>query len=83
MKRAELMDLQEQPLEHLRSVLLEKQDYLLRQIRMRVAAGEGVNAHEARETRRDIARIKTLIREHELGIREKRTAARKAKESET
>ena len=78
MKRSELKDLQEQPLEHIESVLEERQEHLLRQIRMRVAAGEGVNAHEAREVRRDIARLKTLIRERELGIYEKRAASRKA-----
>ena len=80
MNRAELKELQQQSAEHLESVLTEKQDYLLRQIRMRVAAGEGVNPHEAREIRREIAQIKTLIREHQLGIQQKRTEARKLRD---
>jgi ribosomal protein L29 len=85
-KRSELKELHEQPLEHLESLLREKQDFLLRQIRMRIAAGEGVNPHEARETRRDIARIETLIREKQTGIAQRRAqarAARKAKQEGT
>ena len=68
MKQAELRELHEQSVEHLEGELENLQSHLLRQIRMRIAAGEGVNAHEAVTTRRDIARIRTLIREQELGI---------------
>lgn len=75
MKRAEVRELHEQGMEHLQGELHAKQEHLLRQIHMRIAAGEGVNPHEARETRRDIARIKTLIREKELGIDKKRQSS--------
>ena len=68
MKRAELHELHQQSLEHLQGLLEEKQEHLLKKVRMRAAAGQGVNPHEAREVRRDIARIKTLIREKKLGI---------------
>ena len=80
MKRSELKELHEQPLEHLEGLLQEKKNFLLREIRMRVAAGEGVNPHEAREARRDIARIETLIRERRLGIDRKRARAAPAGE---
>ena len=52
----------EQLLEDLRKV----QDRLLRDVRIRVASGEGVNSHEARDCRREIARIKTIVREREI-----------------
>ena len=57
MKAAELRELHEQSVEHLEGELENLQSHLLRQIHMRIAAGEGVNAHEAVTTRRDIARI--------------------------
>ena len=81
MKRAELQELHQQSLEHLQGVLVEKQEYLLKQVRMRAAAGQGVNPHEARDVRRDIARIKTLIREKKLGIDRTPVARPSASES--
>ena len=49
-----MKDLQEQPLEHIQSVLEERQIHLLRQVRMRVAAGEGVNAGVAGERKGEL-----------------------------
>ena len=49
----------------LREVLVETQEKLFKH-RLRVASGEGVNPHEAREMRRDIARIRTLVHAVEL-----------------
>lgn len=63
MKASEYRDMTTEQLgEELRSV----QERLLRDVRIRVASGEGINAHEARDCRRDIARIKTIIREREI-----------------
>ena len=63
MKARELREMaNDQLLEELRKV----QERLLRDVRIRVASGEGVNAHEARACRRDIARIRTILREREL-----------------
>ncbi|HHN47096.1 MAG TPA: 50S ribosomal protein L29 [Planctomycetes bacterium] len=48
--------------EHLKVLLEEKRKSLLTW-RMRSAAGEGLSPHEARQTRRDIARILTVLKE--------------------
>jgi large subunit ribosomal protein L29 len=53
--------LREESTARLREMLVETQEQLFRH-KMRIASGEGVNPHEARTLRRDIARIRTLLR---------------------
>jgi len=57
--------LREESTGRLRELLAETQDRLFRH-KLRIASGEGVNPHEARSMRRDIARLKTLLRAVEL-----------------
>jgi large subunit ribosomal protein L29 len=80
-RRAELLELHGQSIEALQGLLQDKQNYLLMNVKMRAAGGEAVNPHEAREVRRDIARIKTLIREKEKGI-DRSALARQAEAGE-
>ncbi len=56
-----IKQLREESTDRVREILAETQDKLFRQ-KMRIATGEGVNPHEAREMRLDIARMKTLLR---------------------
>ena len=69
MKRAELAELHQQTAENLQGILEQKKEELLLNVRMRAAAGQGVSPHEARTLKRDIATVKTLIREKEMGIK--------------
>ena len=48
--------------DHLKVLLAEKRKALL-EWHMKSAAGEGLNPHEASATRRDIARIMTILAE--------------------
>jgi len=53
--------LREESTERLGEMLLETQEKLFKH-KLRIASGEGVNPHEAGQMRRDVARIKTLLR---------------------
>ncbi len=57
--------LREESTARLREMLVETQEKLFKH-KMSVATGEGVDPHEAGEMRRDVARIKTLLRAVEL-----------------
>ena len=57
--------LREESTARLREIFGETQEQLFKH-RLRIASGEGVNPHESREARRDIARLKTLLRAVEL-----------------
>ena len=57
--------LREESTARLREMLVETQEKLFKH-KMRIATGEGVNQHEARQMRRDVARIRTLLRSVEL-----------------
>ncbi len=48
-------------------ILLETQEKLFKH-KLRIASGEGVNPHEAGVMRRDVARIKTLLRAVEIVV---------------
>ncbi len=61
----EVKQLREESTARLREMLVETQEKLFKH-KMRVATGEGVNPHEAGEMRRDVARIRTLLRAVEL-----------------
>ncbi len=65
-------DLRELTDEELRELLQEKSDSLFR-FRIQQVTGSVENVRAARNTRRDIARIKTILREREI------TAAKEAK----
>jgi ribosomal protein L29 len=52
--------LREESTGRLREILAETKESLFK-YRLRIASGEGANPHEAREMRRDIARIETLL----------------------
>ena len=60
-----IRQLREESTDRLREILAETQEKLFKH-KMRIATGEGVNPHEAREMRLDIARMKTLLRAIEL-----------------
>lgn len=57
--------MREESVGRLRELLSEAQDRLFKH-KIRIASGENVNPHEAREMRREIARLKTLLRAIEL-----------------
>ena len=59
MKPAEL---RAESVDHLKVLLEEKRKSVL-EWRMRSAAGEGLNPHEAKANRREIARIITILKE--------------------
>jgi len=52
--------LREESTSRLREILAETKEGLFK-YRLRIASGEAANPHEAREMRRDIARIETLL----------------------
>ncbi|PLV55643.1 50S ribosomal protein L29 [Thermotoga sp. SG1] len=54
--------------EELRSLLEEKKRQLM-ELRFQLAMGQLKNTSLIKLTKRDIARIKTILRERELGIR--------------
>lgn len=53
--------LREESTARLGEMLVETQEKLFKH-KLRIASGEGVNSHEARQMRRDVARIRTLLR---------------------
>ncbi|MBN1808608.1 MAG: 50S ribosomal protein L29 [Planctomycetes bacterium] len=55
-------ELRAESTDHLAVMLADKRKALL-EWRMKSAAGEGLNPHEANATRRDIARILTILAE--------------------
>jgi ribosomal protein L29 len=62
-----IKQLREESTDRIREILAETQDALFKH-KMRIATGEGVNPHEARTMRLDIARMKTLLRAIEYVI---------------
>ena len=66
-KRARAM--REKTTEELQDELARERERVLKGIRMPLAGGQRVNTHELRECRRRIARLETILRERELGIR--------------
>ncbi len=62
-----IKQLREESTDRVREILAETQDALFKH-KMRIATGEGINPHEAREMRLDIARVKTLLRAIDLVI---------------
>ena len=71
MKASEMRDM---TLDELRSQIKEAQERLMN-LRMSVAVGRLDNPSSIRHLKRDIARLKTVLREHELNIRKLREAA--------
>lgn len=57
--------LREESTDRIRELLAEMKEKYFKH-KMRIATGEGVNPHEAREMRLDMARAKTLLRAIEL-----------------
>ncbi len=62
-----IKQLREESTDRVREILAETQDALFKH-KMRIATGEGVNPHEARGMRLDIARMKTLLRAVEFVV---------------
>jgi len=56
--------------EELQQMLQERQESLMR-FRFNLVTGREENVRAARNARKDIARIKTILRERELGIQRK------------
>ena len=50
----------EESTDRIREILAETKDKYFKH-KMRIATGEGVNPHEARERRLDVARLKTIL----------------------
>ncbi|ABV33153.1 MULTISPECIES: 50S ribosomal protein L29 [Pseudothermotoga] len=65
MKAAEIRNYSD---EELKKLLLEKKKQLM-DMRFQHAMGQLRNTAQIKEVRRDIARIRTILRERELGIR--------------
>ena len=76
--RREARQLREKTSEELRDDLARERERLLKEIKMPLAGGQKVNAHEARQSRRKIALLMTLLRERELGIRGQEVAGRES-----
>jgi ribosomal protein L29 len=55
----------EESTDRIREILAETKDKYFKH-KMSIATGEGVNPHEAREMRRDMARVVTMLRAIEL-----------------
>ncbi len=60
-------DLREMTAEELKSLVLEQKEKLYK-LRFQLELSQLDNTSQIREVKRDIARIKTLIREKELGL---------------
>ena len=60
-------ELREKASEELAENLQEAKKRLFFQIKMQRVTGEGVKPHEIKQLRREIARIKTILREREIG----------------
>ncbi len=65
MKAAELRQYTDEELER----LLEEKKKQLMDLRFQLSMGQLNNYSQINQTKRDIARIKTILRERELGIR--------------
>ena len=65
MKASELRQYTDEELER----LLEEKKKQLMDLRFQLAMGQLTNYALIKQTKRDIARIKTILRERELGIR--------------
>ena len=65
----EARQFREKTTEELRDDLARERERLLKGIKLPLAGGQKVNAHESRQCRRRIALLSTLLRERELGLR--------------
>ena len=65
MKASELRQYTDEELQR----LLEEKKKQLMDLRFQLAMGQLTNYAQIKQTKRDIARIKTILRERELGIR--------------
>ncbi len=65
MKAAELRQYTDEELER----LLEEKKKQLMDLRFQLSMGQLNNYSQIKQTKKDIARIKTILRERELGIR--------------
>ncbi len=65
MKASELRQYTDEELKR----LLEEKKKQLMDLRFQLAMGQLTNYAQIKQTKRDIARIKTILRERELGIR--------------
>ncbi|RME58253.1 50S ribosomal protein L29 [Candidatus Parcubacteria bacterium] len=75
MKRSEKEELKRKSVAELQKLLQEKREEL-RTLRFDIAAGKVKNLFLLRDTKKTIARILTLLRQHEGAVRDK-TAAKK------
>lgn len=64
-------EIKQMPLEELKIRLQDLQDEL-KNLRFQLALHQLDNPLKVRTLRRDVARLKTVIREHELGIRQEK-----------
>ncbi len=72
-------DLREMTAEELRNLVLEQKEKLYK-LRFQLELSQLDNTSQIREVKRDIARIKTLIREKELGLNTKKNGSRATSE---
>ncbi len=72
-------DLREMTAEELRDLVLEQKEKLYK-LRFQLELSQLDNTSQIREVKRDIARIKTLIREKELGLNTKKNGSRATSE---
>ena len=70
-------ELREKSSEELAENLTEARKRLFFQMKMQRVSGEGVKPHEVRLLRRDIARMKTILRERESGGQNVQPAVKK------
>jgi ribosomal protein L29 len=68
MKR-EARQFREKTTEELRDDLTREREHLFKGLKLPLAGGQKVNAHETRQCRRRIALLETLLREREFGLR--------------
>ena len=68
-------DLREMTAEELKDLVLEQKEKLYK-LRFQLELSQLDNTSQIREVKRDIARIKTLIREKELGLKNKKNGSR-------
>jgi large subunit ribosomal protein L29 len=68
-------DLREMTAEELKDLVLEQKEKLYK-LRFQLELSQLDNTSQIKEVKRDIARIKTLIREKELGLENKKNGSR-------
>ena len=68
-------DLREMTVEELKDLVLEQKEKLYK-LRFQLELSQLDNTSQIKEVKRDIARIKTLIREKELGLGNKKNGSR-------